>query len=183
MKQTLTAVALSLAFGVAVADAPVRDAAWYTTGFDGGDLQFAKAECKAPTIPSHSVSQDGARRVERAVKAWRTCFTDWHDKVIAVLPAGKEIPDTVAKSMSPADMEKAKARMNEVYSSMVADALAQNDKVNADIEVWIKGSRDFNKGVGMSRDMAHRMERQIIEYGESHSFYRNSYNLLPKRPK
>jgi hypothetical protein len=181
MKKALMTIALSLAFGTALADAPVRNAAYYTSGFDGGELQFAKAECKVPTIPSHSVSPDGARRVERAVKSWRSCFAGWKEKVVAVLPAGKEIPEDIAKGMSAADLEKAKAHMNEVYSTIVADALEQDDKVSADIENWMKGSREYNRR--MMSDVLNRLERDNAAYLEVRNFYSNPYNLLPKRPK
>jgi hypothetical protein len=183
MKRILSLTVLALACGAAAADAPVRNAAYYTSSFDGGDLQFAKAECKTPNIPSHSVSPEGARRVEKAVKNWRACFSGWKDKLLAVLPAGKEIPESVARTMSPADLEKARAHMNEVYSNIVADALAQDDKINETIEAWMSASRDYNKGLGLPRDARDRMERDRDQYLSDRNFYSNPYNLLPKRPK
>ena len=75
MKRTLTMAALALACGAAAAQTPMTE-----------ELLFAKAECKAPSIPSHSVSPQGARRVERSVKGWRNCFNDWKDKVLAAYP-------------------------------------------------------------------------------------------------
>jgi hypothetical protein len=164
MKRILSVTIMAMACGMAMAEGPARDAAYYTTSFDGGELQFAKAECPVPNIPSHSVSPEGARRVEKAVKRWRTCFNGWREKLQAALPPGKEIPEDVARSMSPADLEKAKARIASVYAAIIADAVAQDDKINAAIDPWMTASREYNKGLGLPRDTRDRMERDQAEH-------------------
>lgn len=134
MKRLITLAAMALACSAATANTP--DAA--------GELQFAKAECKAPTIPSHSVSPDGARRVERSVRNWRNCFSGWKDKVMAAYPEGTPMPEAVAKD--------------------VADAFAQDDKIDQSISAWMTASREYNKGLGLPRDIKDRMERDREEY-------------------
>jgi hypothetical protein len=74
------------------------------------------------------------------VRLWRSCFARWQDKMVAVLPAGKAIPDDVVKAMSPADMAKARETMELAYRAIVEDAFARDDKVNQGIANWMKGT-------------------------------------------
>lgn len=144
MMRNMTFVALALACGAASAGGSVQavqsNVAYYTTTFDGADARFALFECKAPVFPAASQSQDGVRRVERSVRQWRTCFARWQDKMVAVLPAGKAIPDDVSKAMSAADLAKARETMESAYRAIIEEALAQDEKVNKGILTWMKGT-------------------------------------------
>lgn len=144
MIRFISGAVLALACGSASAGGAMQaqqaNVAYYTTTFDGGEARFANFDCKPPTFPLISYSTESARRVERSVRRWRSCFARWQERMAAVLPAGKEIPDEVVKAMSTADMAKARETMGTTYRSIIETALAQDEKVNQGIESWLKAT-------------------------------------------
>jgi hypothetical protein len=144
MMRQLIAVAVGLACGDAFAGGSMQaqqaGVAYYTSHFDGGEARFDNFECKAPVFPAVSNSNDSVRRVERSVRLWRSCFSRWQEKMVAVLPAGKAIPDEVVKAMTPADMAKARESMGQTYRNIIEAAFAEDQKVNAGIASWMKAT-------------------------------------------
>lgn len=139
MKSALPLVAMALVCGAACAGSVERrgagaDASFYTTGFDGADIRFSNFNCARPVFIARSV--EGARHIERSVRQWRECYARFVAKLGSVLPAGKAIPEDVAKTMSTEELARAKLRMGQVYASIAAEARKQDDQVSAAHEYW-----------------------------------------------
>lgn len=133
------------------ASAKRADAAFYTSGFDGGDLKFYNFKCIAPVFPPVSTANQRMRRVDKSVKAWRECYARFTEKLRNSLPAGKSIPEDVVKTMSAGDIAKAKASMEKVYAEIAADARKQDDEVSAGNEKWIAATHAYSKGLSISK--------------------------------
>ncbi|MES2130136.1 MAG: hypothetical protein V4463_22935 [Pseudomonadota bacterium] len=145
MKFAMTGLLLGLVCGASFAASVETEtratAAYYTSGYDGAELRLAAYRCITPVFPAVSMTTDSVRKVEKSVKAWQACYGRFALKLNNVLPAGKAIPDDVAKAMGPDDKAKAKAMMEKVYAEIAAEARDEDDKVKAAQKTW-QGATD-----------------------------------------
>ncbi|MES2152394.1 MAG: hypothetical protein V4508_21660, partial [Pseudomonadota bacterium] len=150
MTRMVACAALALVCGVAhgasLETESRAEAAYFTSAYDGAQFRLASFKCSAPAFPAVSASPDSARRVEKSLAAWRSCYARFSAKLGAALPAGKVIPDDVAKAMTADDRNKAKALMEKVYADIAAEGREQDDKVNAGAKTWAEATASRPKG-------------------------------------
>ncbi|MES3020350.1 MAG: hypothetical protein V4857_02075 [Pseudomonadota bacterium] len=147
MKLAVTLISLAMAgaaLGANGETAQRANASYYVNGFDGGGLKFSEFKCVAPVFPANSASNEGVRRVDKAVRQWRDCFGRFSARFEAALPVEKGIPEEVIKVMSAADLAKAKTAMESVYVQIAADATMQNEQVSQGYEKWLAATKNYS---------------------------------------
>ncbi len=149
-----------------------NDIDYYTTRFDGGDLQFSKLGCVRPTIPALSKDNAEIARVTKETKAWTDCYNGFVAKLNAVLPAGKSIPQDLSELMSDDDLTHAKALMDKTYSAIASDAEKNALAVDAQFAAWKDGTEKYVKETNLARE-ADKNKKQV-ELAEINIINRNS---------
>lgn len=141
MNKLLVAILVTAAMAGAAAEpapaAPKRDVSYYTTNYDGADVSM---KCVQPAVPAVSKTNEAIAAVQSSVAAWFTCYEKFLDNLEASLPATKNIPADIARTMSPAQMTTAETHMNAVYAKLAADAKHTANVVASDEANWKKAT-------------------------------------------
>jgi TPR repeat protein len=138
--------------------------AYYVSGYDGADVKYEKFGCVQPAFPERSVLQPEIKAFGAGMKAWRECYERFSANLAASLPAGKAIPEDVAKVMSVMELQQARVAMDKVYAAVNADATRQASAVIAANDAWAENTRVYT--VGMARkveDDARQRQRELDE--------------------
>jgi Zn-finger protein len=106
---------------------------FYTTGFDGGEVKF---DCVCPVIPPTSKTNAEIVKVDHKVQDWFACYNAFAQRLNDALPAGKTIPESVARIMRPDEMARARERMNQVYGAIGDQAQDSATALVAEHEAW-----------------------------------------------
>ena len=133
---------------------------YYTTRFDGGAQQFAKAGCVKPVIPPLSKTNTDIKRVNAEMQTWTDCYNRFVAQLSTALPAGKTIPPDLEKVMSNDDLARAVALMDKAFSAQAADARQQVAAVNEEHQRWAQATRTW---VADSNKATEQLKAQIAE--------------------
>jgi TPR repeat protein len=121
------------------------DIDFWTTRYDGADLKAGKFACQRPTIPLKSTTNEEIGATNAAMESWRTCYNGFVDNLADAMPPGKRIPAEVADLLTDAEMEQAKAHLDQVYKRVLDDARAGAARTMADHASWEKSTAAFVK--------------------------------------
>ncbi len=119
------------------------DIAYWTTNYKGEDLTSGKFACPAPAIPLMSRTNADIKAVSASVAAWQACYNGFVANVNAALPPGKRIPDDVAAMMTPHEMAAARAHLDQVYGSVIAQAQTAAGTVISHRDAWQKATEEY----------------------------------------
>ncbi|WP_167759705.1 hypothetical protein [Massilia horti] len=132
---------------------------YWTSKYDGADLSSGQFNCKAPSLPTMSRNNRAIKTVETSVANWKECYNGFVSNLNDAMPPGKRIPAEIAKLMTAAEMEQAKAHLNEVYARVGAEASASADKTMAAYEKWSKSTEAYvRQSNSQSEDEEHKMD-------------------------
>ena len=112
------------------------DIDYWMAKYDGEDLKSGKFHCTAPRVPAVSKQSDEIDRVANAINKWQDCYNGFVLNLNAVTPLSNRIPADVAKLMSAAEMEKAKAHLAQVQENVSEEAKVGAKMTLADVAVW-----------------------------------------------
>jgi hypothetical protein len=112
------------------------DIDYWTTKYDGSDLNSGPYRCPAPRIPAMSKLNDEIDRVGNSVKAWQDCYNRFVEHMNEVSPLTKLIPADVAKLMNKEETEKAASHLAVVHDNVVEGAKVNSRMVLADFAAW-----------------------------------------------
>lgn len=140
MKRFLAAVVLIMAGAVAAAEpGPTKardDVAYWTTTYTGEEMKSGKFDCQPPAIPAVSRTNAEIDAVAKAVAAWEACYNGFADNLNDAMPPGKRIPAEVRARMTPAELEHARAHLDQVYGELGARAQESAVGVLAKRDAW-----------------------------------------------
>lgn len=156
MKRFLGALLMILA-GTAAATEP-GDVAYWTTTYAGEDLTAGKFDCPAPAIPEVSLTNESIAATSKAVSAWEACYNGLVDNMIGAKPLDKRIPDAVRGKMTPAELEQARAHLDQVYGAVVERVQASAAAITARRDAWRGATEQYvaqqNQEVAMRNEAA-----------------------------
>jgi hypothetical protein len=148
MKRFLGALLLILA-GAAAAEqgnanaAGSGDISYWTTAYAGDDLTAGKYDCQAPAIPAVSTTNASIAATNKAVIAWEACYNSLVDAMSDAKPLDKRIPAEVRAKMTPADLERARAHLDEVYGKVVDRVQASAAAITAQRDAWRSATEKY----------------------------------------
>jgi uncharacterized protein len=128
------------------------DIAFYVSKYDGAELGLGRYGCVKPHFPIYSETKADIRKTAAAMSAWQACYQRFVAGLGAALPPGKAIPEDVANIMSVTEFAAAKARMEQVYTALAADAKQQATSLVAANDTWVKETEVYAKGQKLSND-------------------------------
>lgn len=108
----------------------------WLTRYDGYELKDGKFACRSPRIPQ--VSKDNAEitAVGEKVTAWQLCYNAFVDNLSKPEPPEQRIPKDVYELMTPAEREKAVARIKSVQAEIAMTASVKAKTIMADYDAW-----------------------------------------------
>lgn len=138
MKRVFVAVSLVLAAAAAAGSegAATGSVGYWTTGYAGEDLTSGKFDCKPPAIPAYSKTNADIAATGKAIDEWQACYNGFVDNMNDAMPPGKRIPADVQARMTPAELEQARAHLNEVYGKVIAQAQQTAEATLAKRAAW-----------------------------------------------
>jgi hypothetical protein len=163
------------------------DIAYYTTRFDGGELQFSKARCVRPVVPAVSKSNEDIRRVSADVRQWVDCYNGYARKLSAAQPPLKLVPKDILDIMSDDDVAHAQALMDKTLAAQADDARKLALQVNTETEAWHAATeayvKEANNGKGgMSLAEWDDMQRAHANQAGSYNDVYNARQAGAQRP-
>lgn len=143
------------------------DIAYWTTTYTGEELTSGKFDCPAPAIPAISKDNQGIAATNKAISAWEACYNGLVDAMIDAKPLDKRIPADVRARMTPAELERARAHLDDVYGKVVermqsgaAATLAQRDAWRSATEKYVAQQ---NQEVAMRNEAARKQfEAEVL---------------------
>ena len=134
------------------------DIAYWTTSYAGDDLTSGKFDCQAPVIPAVSKTNDSIAATNKAVSAWEACYNGLVDAMIDAKPLEKRIPADVRAKMTPADLERARVHLDEVYGKVVERVQANAAAITAQRDAWRSATEKYvvqqNQEIAMQNEVA-----------------------------
>lgn len=98
-----------------------------------GTAQAAGFDCVAPVFPEHSTSQEGVRRVERQVRAWRACTSAYRASAesVQVDRLNGEVDASLAKWI---------AATRSYSNGHSQNMLTEMERQKVEYGTWLRGS-------------------------------------------
>lgn len=109
---------------------------YYTTAFDGRDVQLSKFNCAQPIIPAVSKTRQEINAVTASVDAWQACYNRFVASYNAALPAGSAIPKNISALMNDVEMAQAVALMDKKYNAISDEANTIAININQKQRAW-----------------------------------------------
>lgn len=165
MKSVLVAVSLILASSAAAAaDGPATGTvAYWTTGYAGEDLTAGKFDCRPPAIPAYSKTNQDVEATAKAIDAWQACYNGFVDNLNDAMPPGKRIPADVQAKMTPAELEQARAHLDQVYGKVIAQAQQVAEQTLAKRAAWQSETNKYIAEQNQQIARAKEMEKLRLE--------------------
>jgi len=150
---------------------------YWTSTYQGEDLLSGKFECKTPTLPQVSMSNDDMKAVRASIKDWHECYNGFVANVNTVLPPGKAIPADVLDMMTPAEAQQAQRHLDQVYNKVIANARRNADAFTAQENAWVEQteryvSRENERTERLRDDIMREQRRELDIRGQA---YRDPY--------
>jgi hypothetical protein len=143
--------------------AHLADIAYWTSGYNGADLNAGRFNCAAPAFPPYSETKRAVTEVGEAYAAYIACYNGFVDNIGAAMPAGKRIPEAVALLMSEAELTQARAHLTKIYMDAAARGKAVADDTVARNAAWSRDTQEYLANQNRRRDMyIIEMERQRV---------------------
>lgn len=141
------------------------DINYWVAVYNGDDLKAA-ASCPVPAIPEVSKSNAEIATVSQSVTRWRECYNAYIDKMSAVLPAGKAIPNDIQVLMNEQEYNTAIARLDSMYASVGGAQKAGAERIMTDYQRWAAATEqyadDHNRVVN-ARNIAMKDEMEAMK--------------------
>lgn len=112
------------------------DIDYWISKYDGADLKSGPYRCPAPRLPAVSKMQEEIDSVAGRIAAWQVCYNGFVHNMNAAAPLAKLIPADVEKLMNQQEMDKARAYLDGVYTTIAEDAKINAKLVLADVGAW-----------------------------------------------
>lgn len=119
------------------------DIAWWVERYAGEDVRLSAFNCGKPVIPAVSRTRAELKTVSAGVKTWLDCYGRFSAKLASVLPAGKAIPENIARLMSTTEFDGARARLDKIYLDAAAAGKSEAAAVVAANDEWIAKSETY----------------------------------------
>ncbi|MBC3869827.1 tetratricopeptide repeat protein [Undibacterium oligocarboniphilum] len=116
---------------------------YYTSQFDGKEVQLSAFQCGTPVIPEVSKTNEEIKKVQNEFSAWTNCYNRFAENLTNSLPAGKIIPKDIERLMNEDEMDAATQRMDKVYAVAASDAKKTLNELMQRQEQWKKATEDF----------------------------------------
>jgi hypothetical protein len=117
--------------------------AYYSTRFDGGNLQFSKSGCVPPTVPAASKTNAEIAHVSEDIRLWSECYNQFVARLRAALPATKSIPKDLLDIMADEDLARATVLIEKVILSNADEAKTVATRVSSETESWKRATEDY----------------------------------------
>ncbi|MGZ3180866.1 MAG: tetratricopeptide repeat protein [Telluria sp.] len=126
-------------------DARKADIEYWTTRYDGADLNSGQYACKAPVFPK--VSDTNAQIKEKSAEyaAWTECYNAKVAHLSSLLPPGKAIPKDLADLMNQREYDAAVARLDKVYAQVAASEKASAGATMSAHDEWYAATQAYAK--------------------------------------
>ncbi|MCH8620038.1 hypothetical protein [Undibacterium sp. TS12] len=135
---------------------------YYTTGFDGRDVQLSKFNCVQPVIPAVSKTRQEISAVTASVNAWQACYNRFVAGYNAALPAGSAIPQNISALMNDAEMAQAVALMDKKYNAISDEANTIAININQKQRAWKAETEAFITADAESKKLEYdRMQNEM----------------------
>ncbi|MES2151505.1 MAG: hypothetical protein V4508_17145 [Pseudomonadota bacterium] len=135
------------------------DIAYYTSNFDGGDVNL---NCARPSIPPISKTNEEIVKVDANVQAWFTCYNGFVQTMNDALPAGKRIPADLVAIMRPDELNMARQRMDKAYGVLADEAQTVADAILAEHKSWRESTVAF--ATTTNAETKKKLEARLIAY-------------------
>jgi TPR repeat protein len=150
---------------------------YWTSTYQGEDLLSGKFECKTPTLPQVSTSNDAIKVARASIKDWHECYNGFVANVNTFLPPGKAIPAEVLDMMTPAEAQQAQRHLDQVYNKVIANARRNAGAFTAQESAWVEQteryvSRENERTERLRDDIMREQRREIDIRGQA---YRDPY--------
>lgn len=120
-----------------------QDIAFYVSGYQGDDVRLANYGCVKPAFPQESRTQNDIRQVKAAMDAWEDCYDRFGQGLVAAQPAGRAIPQDVAKLMSLSELQQAQTNMDKIYAAVAMDGDREARDVLAAYDKWVNSTKEW----------------------------------------
>ncbi|HEY1147075.1 MAG TPA: hypothetical protein VGF27_00790, partial [Pseudoduganella sp.] len=138
-----------------------QDIAYYISGYKGDEVRLEKYGCVKPVFPQESRTQNDIKSVKATMDAWNECYERFGKGLTAVQPAGKAIPQDVAKVMSLSELQQARAAMDKTYAAIAADGDRQAREVLAAHDKWALNTKEWT--ISMQQKTKNDLEQRNRE--------------------
>lgn len=159
--------------------AHAADIAYWTKNYQGQDLFSGKFDCPAPAIPAVSTTNVEIKAVSASVAAWEACYNGFVDNLHDAMPAGKRIPAEIARLMTPAEMEAARAHLEHVYDAVGINAQANAADTISKRDAWRSATEKY---VAEQNEAQKKMEEQMREQEKQRRDMERSRQAQPVIP-
>jgi len=149
-----------------------QDIAYYVNGYKGDDVALAKYGCVKPVFPKESKTQKEIKEIQATMESWSECYERFGKGLHAAQPAGKLIPQDVAKVMSLAELAQARSAMDKVYAGIAADSDRQAREVIAAHDIWAAATKEFT--IAMQQKTKNDLEQRNRERDQMGERYRQA---------
>ncbi len=138
-----------------------QDIAYYVSGYKGDDVKLEKYGCVKPMFPQESRTQNDIKAVKATMDAWNECYERFGKGLAAAQPAGKAIPQDVAKVMSLAELQQSRSAMDKTYAAIAADGDRQAREVLAAHDKWAVNTKEWT--ISMQQKTKNDLEQRNRE--------------------
>jgi TPR repeat protein len=152
-----------------------QDIAYYVSAYKGDDVKLEKYACVKPVFPQESRTQNDIKAVKATMDAWNACYERFGQGLAAAQPAGKAIPQEVAKVMSLAELQQARTAMDKVYGAVAADGHSQAREVLAAHDKWAANTKEWT--ISMQQKTKNDLEQRNRERDMLTERYRQTMGL------
>jgi hypothetical protein len=121
------------------------DIDYWITKYDGAELRSGQYRCPAPRFPAVSKLNEDIDRVSDKMKAWQDCHNNAIEHLNSVSPLVKLVPADIVKLMNKDEMERAKARLEQVHANVSEDLRVNSRLVLADFSAWRSATEAYVK--------------------------------------
>ncbi|MDL2354603.1 MAG: sel1 repeat family protein [Pseudomonadota bacterium] len=112
------------------------DIAYWTSNYDGADLNSGKYKCAPPTIPVLAKDNEAILEVNALFGAWQRCYESMIQNLRDGMPAGKRIPTDLSNLMNQLEYDQAVQRVGLAYSNVAAQEGKKAESIIAEYSAW-----------------------------------------------
>jgi TPR repeat protein len=120
-----------------------KDIDYWISGYDGKDMKSGAYDCRRPEIPVISRSNDEIKTVDKTYAVWQSCYNDFVQNLGDALPAGKRIPQDIARLMNQIEYDQAVANLDRIYRGLAQQGSDSATAIIGEYEKWRKATEQF----------------------------------------